>query len=140
VIDFGLLGFVQRAPEWMRPGTGVSGEVALGPDPDAYRAGITDIATRTGLIYPWRIDRIVVETAVRVPASPEDCLRCNNPALATNSPNRRAFRDTRVPRPETDWPPGEMLRYYLHCTLLSRIPRMPDARDEHPRFAAPPDA
>src|SRR3954469_4112564 len=39
VLDFGLLGFVWFAPEWMRPGMGVSGEVALELDPGSYRTG-----------------------------------------------------------------------------------------------------
>lgn len=50
------------------------------------------------------------------------------------------LRDIDRPRVRDDWPRGTMARYYLHCTLGSRIPRRPDMRDRHPRFAKPTDA
>ncbi|HEX8243151.1 MAG TPA: hypothetical protein VF541_06640 [Longimicrobium sp.] len=140
VLDFGLLGFVQSAPEWMRPGMGVSGEVAIQLDPDAYRTGYSSEAWMPALIYPWRIERVVLEVAGRVPAGEADRLRSGNPDLQTNSADERTLRDVDRPRVRDDWPRGMMARYYLHCTLLSRIPRRPDARDRHPRLAPPTDA
>ncbi|HSU16824.1 MAG TPA: hypothetical protein VLK66_22140 [Longimicrobium sp.] len=140
VLDFGLLGFVWFAPEWLQPGMGVAGEVALELDPDAYRAGWSSDEWMPAMIYPWRIDRVVLENAVRIPAGEADRIRSRNPELQTNSADARTLRDIDRPRVREDWPEGMMARYYLHCTLLSRIPRRPDARDRHPRLAAKTDA
>jgi hypothetical protein len=140
VLDFGLFGFVWFAPEWMRPGMGVSGEVALELDPDSYRTGYSSEEWMPAMIYPWRIDRVVLEIAARVPAGEADRLRARNPELQTNSPDERTLRDIDWPRVRDDWPRGTIARYYLHCTLLSRIPRRPDLRDRHPRLAKPTDA
>jgi hypothetical protein len=147
-LDFGLLGYTWFSPEWMRPGTGVTGEVALEPDGSAYCIANRWRHELPAMIYPWRIDRIDLEHAERIPASEEDCISCGNPKLETNSPDRRTLREIQLVNWEKDRPPGtrdqpsrEMGRYLLHCTLLSRIPRMPEDRDlPSRRDAGPTDA
>jgi len=140
VLDFGLLAFSTDAPEWLREGDGVRGDVALGIDPDGYRSGSFDDLGLPALIYPWRLDRIVLEHAGKVPAPEHVRERWGNPEMMTNDPDARTLREAQVANPEKDRRPGELARYYLHCTLQSRIPRMPDATDRHPAFRASPDA
>jgi hypothetical protein len=141
VLDFGLLAYAWHCPEWMQPGAWVEGDVALHldagtcTDPGCYRDG-----GFPAMLYPWRISRIVLETTPRIPAAEADRERWGNPAMQTNHPRVRRFRDVTHSDPRRDWPKGEMARYYLHCRLLSRIPRMPDERDRHPRHGEPTDA
>lgn len=45
-----------------------------------------------------------------------------------NSADQRRFRDVTVANGETDRRPGKWGDRNLRCTLLSRIPRGPDAR------------
>lgn len=71
MLDFGLLGFARPAPEWALPGAGVAGEVALELDPDEYRTGFAHKARLPASIYPWHIDRAVLEHAQRAPARPK---------------------------------------------------------------------
>jgi hypothetical protein len=137
VLDFGLLAFAYDAPAWLREGDVVRGDIALEIDPDLYRAASYDHLDLPALIYPWRLDRIVLEHAARVAAPDEVRARWGNAALATNDPVSRTMREVAVANHAKDRRPGEMMRYHLHCTLQSRIPRPPDATD-FPR--AVPDA
>ncbi|SOD02531.1 hypothetical protein SAMN05216486_10410 [bacterium JGI 053] len=137
VIDFGLLVYAHDAPAWLREGDAVRGDVALEIDPDLYRSGCYDYLDLPALIYPWRLDRIELEHAARVAAPEEVRARWGNPDLATNDPAARTLRQIEVANHEKDRRPGEIMRYHLHCTLQSRIPRMPDAADLPP---AVPDA
>jgi hypothetical protein len=140
VIDFGLLAFTHHAPEWLREGAGVRGDLALTIDPDWYRFGGYDHPDLPALIYPWHIDRIVLENAARVPAPDEVRARWGNPEMMTNDPEARTLRDIGVVNCEKDWPPGQFARYHLHCTLQSRIPRRPDATDRRPAVVPRTDA
>ena len=141
VLDFGLLAYAWHCPPWMRPGTWLEGDVALALDSGfCTRTGWYEDAGFPAMLYPWRIGRIVLETTPRVLAAEADREQTGNPELQTNHPTRRTFRDVDHPHPRLDWPRGEMARYYLHCTLLSRIPRMPDERDRHAMHGPRPDA
>jgi hypothetical protein len=140
VIDFGLLAYATHAPAWLHEGMTVRGDVALAIDPDTYRSRCFDDLGLPPLIYPWRLDRIVLEHATRVPAPARLRARWGSPEMMTNDPDLRTLREVRVASWEKDRRPGEMSRYHLHCTLLSRIPRAPDATDRHPAFAAKADA
>lgn len=134
VLDFGLLAYATNTPGWMRAGTTVRGDVALALDDGTYRDQLFDELESVAMIYPWRLDRIVLEVAARTPASAELRERCGSPELMTNDPQSRTFREVAVANPDKDWPPGQMARYHLHCTLQSRIPRLPNASDQHPAF------
>jgi hypothetical protein len=137
VLDFGVLAYAYDAPAWLREGDAVRGDVALEIDPDLYRSASYDHRDLPALIYPWRLDRIVLEHAARVAAPEEARARWDSPELATNDPVARTMREVAIANYAKDRRPGEMMRYHLHCTLQSRIPRPPDATD-HPR--AVPDA
>ena len=140
VLDFGLLAYSTDAPAWMREGMTVRGDVAVAIDAGTYRDQLFDELESVAMIYPWRLDRIVLEVAARTPAPAHLRELSRSPELMTNDPERRTLREVAVANPDKDWPPGQMARYYLHCTLQSRIPRMPDARDQHPMFDESPDA
>ncbi|MFL5385518.1 MAG: hypothetical protein ACJ8GN_23595 [Longimicrobiaceae bacterium] len=140
VIDFGLLAHAYDFPGWLREGDAVRGDVALGIDTGSYRRGHYEDLDLPALIYPWRLDRIVLEHATRVPAPEHVRVRWGNPEMMTNDPDLRTHREISVANWEKDYRPGEMGRYHLHCSLLSRIPREPDATDRHPAFAAKADA
>jgi len=140
VIDFGLLAYATGVPDWLREGMTVRGDVALSIDPDTYRCRCFGDLGLPALIYPWRLDRIVLEHATRAPAPEHLRARWGNPEMMTNDPDLRTHSEIQVANWEKDRRPGEMSRYHLHCTLLSRIPREPDATDRHPAFAAKADA
>jgi hypothetical protein len=119
VLDFGLLAFAYDVPAWLREGDGVRGDVALEVDPDLYRSASYDHLDLPALIYPWKLDRIVLEHAARVLAPADVRARWRNPQLMTNDPDARTLREVAAANYEMDRRPGEMARYHLHCTLQS---------------------
>jgi len=140
VLDFGLLAYAAEVPEWASPGTAVSGEVELGLDDGSYLEGMYADVGLPAMLYPWRIDGIVVEHAARIPASEADRERYGSPDLMTNHPGLRALTELRRVDWEADRRPGEMARYYFECGLLSRIPRHPGRDDGRSAHAARNDA
>jgi hypothetical protein len=134
VIDFGLLAYAYDAPAWIREGNEVRGDIALEIDPDLYRSESYGHLALPALIYPWRLDRIVVEHAART-AAPEDArVRWGNPELMTNDPVERTMREVAVANYEKDYRPGEMAR----TTCTARCSRASPARRPPPTVARPP--
>lgn len=129
VLDFGLLAYVIDAPEWAVAGAGMAGEMSLELDPGTYLGGAYKYLDLPGMIYPWRVERIVVEHATRVPASEEARKRWGSPGLMTNDAALRTLTDIERIDTEADRRPGQMERYYLECALRSRIPREPNEHD-----------
>jgi hypothetical protein len=112
VIDVGVLCFIENPDDYFTAGVGIVGGIYLGIDPFFYMANLSRITDAPALIYDWRIEDILIETAPLVETKPHYYERDKSKLGRKSIPRTDAWRD--------DDGSGD---YILRCTLFDTPPR-----------------
>lgn len=113
VIDFGLRAFQEHTPSIeLKQGAFVSGVIHLGIDPFFYFESLYAVAGMPPLIYQWRIERILRQTAPFIETRSETGQR-----ILTRDPEKLGWK--MIQRADAWSDDGGNAEYVLVCALLN---------------------